>query len=45
MLDHSEPKKDGAVIMSDTKISDNVFFSGALRKALKTLNLKSVQEL
>ena len=45
LLDHSEPKKDGAVIMSDTKISDNVFFSGALRKALKTLNLKSVQEL
>lgn len=44
-LEHSEPRKDGALIITDTKISDNVFFSGVISAALKNVKMTKIDEL
>lgn len=44
-LEHSEPRKDGALIITETKISDNVFFSGVISAALKNVRMTKIDEL
>ncbi len=45
LVDHAEPKKDGALIITDTKISNNVFFSEIVGTALRNVRMKKMEEL